>query len=280
MDWIKYTNDALDYIEDHLQEEISLTALAQVACSSSYHFPAMFSAITGISLAEYIRRRRLSQAALDLRNSDLRIVDVAVKYGYSSADAFSRAFQKLHGIAPSAARQNSTALKMFPKLTVQIVLKGATQMEYRIEKLDFASTLTGLGQEVVTRLAFRSIPRLWREARLNGFRQELIDLSWKKPKCKLEGLLGVVGAQATITDERLTYFMGVRNEDPCPAGWQTLVLPPATWAVFPNVVQAWKRLYSEWLPNSGVRLADLPIIECYYRPDHTPKHELWVPIVQ
>lgn len=100
MDWIDSMNSALDYIENNLDEDINYKKLAQVALSSEYHFPRLFSSITGISLSEYIRRRRLTLAAFDIQKSEIRIIDVALKYGYESADSFSRAFQKTHGIKP------------------------------------------------------------------------------------------------------------------------------------------------------------------------------------
>ncbi|SFC95112.1 AraC family transcriptional regulator [Bacillus sp. OV322] len=109
--------------------------------------------------------------------------------------------------------------------------------------------------------------------------QELKDMSWENPKCSLEGILGVCGNEAAITDEEINYFMGVRYDGEVPEEMQTQILPPSTWAVFPNITEAWKRLYSEWLPSSGYELASLPCIECYYGPGHKPRHELWVPII-
>ncbi|NLM50188.1 MAG: helix-turn-helix transcriptional regulator, partial [Clostridiaceae bacterium] len=92
MDFLRRMNDALGYIEEHLTEEIDYSEIAKIAYCSEYHFKRMFSFLAGISLSEYIRRRRLTLAALDLKNNDLRIIDIAVKYGYNSADSFSRAF--------------------------------------------------------------------------------------------------------------------------------------------------------------------------------------------
>ena len=97
-----------------------------------YHFIRIFSFLSGISLSEYIRRRRLTLAALDLRDKNLRIIDVAVKYGYSSADSFSRAFHLLHGILPSKARNQNTQLKAYPLMTFQLSIKGGYEMKYRI----------------------------------------------------------------------------------------------------------------------------------------------------
>jgi AraC family transcriptional regulator len=279
MDWLERMNDALDYIEINLDYEIDYAKIAQAACCSEYHFSRMFSSIAGISLSEYIRRRRLTLAAFEIQKSDIRIIDVAVKYGYESADSFARAFQKIHGIKPSDARDKGVQLKAFPRISFQISIKGDTEMDYRIENLDFELRIVGKREPVKTKRAFKTIPTLWGNAKRDGFMQTLIDMSWENPKCKLESLLGVCGKEAAITDDEFDYFMGVRYDGDVPDSMEVLVIPPSTWAVFPNVVEAWKRLYTEWVPTSGYELANLPCIECFYGSKHKPRHELWVPII-
>ncbi len=132
MDSLRSMNNALAYIEEHLTEEIDYSEVSKIAYCSEYHFKRMFSFLAGISLSEYIRRRRLTLAALDLKDRDLRIIDVAVKYGYNSADSFSRAFHSLHGILPSEARSENTQLKAYPRMTFQLSIKGGCEMNYRI----------------------------------------------------------------------------------------------------------------------------------------------------
>lgn len=279
MDWLERMNKALDYIESSLDEEIDYKKIAQAANCSEYHFSRMFSSISGIALSEYIRRRRLTLAAFEIQKSEIRIIDIAMKYGYESADSFSRAFQKTHGIKPSDARKRGAQLKAFPKITFQITIKGDTEMEYRIENLDFDLRIVGKSKPVKTSKAFKTIPTLWNTAKKDGFMQQLIDMSWENPKCTLESLLGVCGNEAAIQDEEFAYFMGVRYVGDPPEGMETLIIPAGTWAVFPNIVDAWKRLYSEWVPTAGYELANLPCIECYYGPKHKPRHELWVPVI-
>lgn len=279
MDWLERMNKALEYIEDNLQNEIDYKSLAQIACCSEYHFSRMFSSIAGISLSEYIRRRRLTLAAFEIQKSDVKIIDLAVKYGYESADSFSRAFKKIQGIKPSEVRNKGIQLKAYPKLSFQISIKGETEMEYRIESVDFELKIVGKSKAVKTAKAFKTIPTLWNSAKKDGFMQQLIDMSWENPKCTLEGLLGVCGKEAAIMDEEFDYFMGIRYEEEAPNDFETLTIPPSTWAVFPSVVDGWKRLYSEWIPTSGYELANLPCIECYYGPKHKPRHELWVPVI-
>jgi AraC family transcriptional regulator len=170
-------------------------------------------------------------------------------------------------------------IKSLSKDLFQLSIKGDTEMEYRIENVNFELRIMGKSKPVKTNKAFKSIPTLWSKAKKEGFMQELIDMSWENPKCLLEGILGVCGNEAAITDEEFNYFMGVRYDGDLPEEMETLIIPPSTWAVFPNIVEAWNRFYSEWVPTSGYELANLPCIECYYGPGHKPRHELWVPII-
>lgn len=132
MDWLNNWNRALDYLEDHLDGEIRPEELGRLAGCSAYHFQRMFSYLAGVPLNEYIRRRRMTRAAADLRAAGERILDVALRYGYDSPTAFNRAFQAVHGVAPSLAKQDGVKLKAFPRIRFKFVLKGGTEMEYQI----------------------------------------------------------------------------------------------------------------------------------------------------
>ncbi|WFR55836.1 AraC family transcriptional regulator [Anaerocolumna sp. AGMB13025] len=280
MDWLSRFNLAIDYIEDNLDGKIEYSVVARTAYCSEFHFSRMFSSLTGISLSEYIRRRRLTKAAFDIQTSNTKIIDIALKYGYDSSDAFTRAFKKLHGITPNAARENSVQLKAFSRISLQIKIKGDIEMEYRIEKIDFVLRFVGVRQCVKTSRAFKEIPALWSKSKKDGYKQALIDMSWVNPKCKLESLVGICGKEAAIMEDEFDYFMGVRYDNEVPAGMEELIIQPSLYAVFPNIVDAWKRLYSEWLPASGYELANQPCIEHFLGPGHKIKHELWVPIIE
>lgn len=279
MDWLDRFHAAIDYIEENLDGDIAYHTVAQKALCSEYHFSRMFSSITGMTLSEYIRRRRLTKAAFDVQTSQVKIIDVALKYGYDSADAFTRAFKKLHGTTPNAVREHSVELKAFPRISFQITIKGDVEMDYRIEKIDYELRFVGKSSRVKTPRAFKEIPSLWRKSVQDGYRQELIRMAWVNPKCQLESLVGVCGKSSAIADETFDYFMGVRYDAEIPDGMDELVIPPCTYAVFPNIVEAWKRLYAEWLPTSGYELANQPCIEHYLGPGNKTKHELWVPIL-
>jgi AraC family transcriptional regulator len=134
MDWLSGMNRAMEYIEKNLCEEISYDEIARLANCSVYHLQRMFPYITGVALSEYIRRRRLTLAAGELLTTDIKIIDLAMKYGYDSPEAFSRAFKKLHGVAPIAARSIGATLKAYPPMSFHISIKGDTEMNYRIEQ--------------------------------------------------------------------------------------------------------------------------------------------------
>lgn len=280
MDILTGLNAVIDYIEDNLEKEIEYSALAKIACFSEYHFSRMFSSLTGFALSEYIRRRRLSNAAFELQTGNDKVIDIALRYGYDSPDAFTRAFRKLHGMSPAAVKKGGVQLKAYPCLSFQITIKGDVEIEYRIEKVDFDVRFVGKRQNVKTASAFRAIPNFWRKSHKDGYTQKLIDMSWENPKCTLASLVGICGKEAAIKDDVFDYFAGVRYDSEIPDGMEEMVLPPTCYAVFPNVVEAWKRLYSEWLPASGYELANLPCIEHYLGPGHKVKHELWVPIIE
>ena len=134
MEWIERLNDTISYIEEHLTGEIEYEQLAKIACCSSYHFQRMFTYMAGIPLSEYIRRRKMSLAAVDIQSGDMKIIDVAGKYGYSSPTAFNRAFQSVHGVAPSIVKNEGVSIKSFPTVRFKIIVKGVEEMNYRIDR--------------------------------------------------------------------------------------------------------------------------------------------------
>ena len=136
MESIKQLNLAMKYIEENLEEAIDFQKAAQIACCSEYHFRRMFSFLSGMSLGEYVRRRRLAQSALEISRSSKKIIDIALNYGYDSPDSFARAFQALHGVTPKEARKKGTPLKAIPPMTFQLTIQGGNEMDYRIVEKD------------------------------------------------------------------------------------------------------------------------------------------------
>ena len=174
MEWIERFNEAISYIEEHLTEEIDYEQLGRIACCSSYHFQRMFTYMAGVPLSEYIRRRKMSLAAVDLQGGNMKIIDVAGKYGYSSPTAFNRAFQTVHGIAPSAVKSEGVSVKSFPPILFKITVKGVEEMNYRIETKD-AFRIVGVSVPLDKDIEknFSVIPQNWKEISTNGTLQRL-----------------------------------------------------------------------------------------------------------
>jgi len=134
MDWLKRMNSVLDYIENNLDGEIDDSKIAMLSASSKGMFQRIFAVITDMTLSEYIRKRKLTQAAFDIQNTDEKIIDIAVKYGYNTANNFSTAFRNFHGITPSDARITDYEVQSFQRFTFTLnisVNQGGNNMQYR-----------------------------------------------------------------------------------------------------------------------------------------------------
>lgn len=287
MDSLKSMNYALAYIEEHLTEEIDYIEVSKIAYCSEYHFKRMFSFLAGISLSEYIRRRRLSLAALDLKDRDLRIIDVAIKYGYNSADSFSRAFHTLHGILPSEARSENTQLKAYPRMTFQLSIKGGCEMNYRIvEKGPFK--IVGFKKRVP--IIFEGVnPEIVKMTKLltSEVIKQLKAISNVEPT-------GIISASANFSERRmeekgeLDHYIGVATSSDETVDFDVLKIDASAWAVFeaigpfPETLQnVWGRIYSEWFPSSGYEVVEGPEILWNESPDSgNLKHrsEIWIPV--
>lgn len=134
MNLIDGLQNAINYMEDNITEDVDYDKIAEVACSSRFYFQRIFQIVCGYTIGEYIRSRRLSLAAEELYNKNVKVIDIAFKYGYNSCESFSRAFTKFHGISPSQVKSGNSNLKSFSKLSIKIVIEGGKDMNYRIEK--------------------------------------------------------------------------------------------------------------------------------------------------
>lgn len=276
-------NRAIHYIEENLDQEIDYGEIARIACTSQYHFQRMFGFVTEIPLSEYIRRRRLTLAAFELRNGNARILDIALKYGYNSADAFTRAFQNMHGIPPSKARENGVTLTAYPRILFTLSIKGVVGMNYRVEEKE-GFRVVGVKESVSTVNGenFKKIPQMW--ANLSKETCEKILAQSDREPC---GLLGVC---ADMDGDRFDYWIAAATGQPCPEGLQALEIPTCTWAIFEatgplpgSIQELFGRIYTEWLPTSGYVHADAPEIEWYSDGDTsspTYKSAVWIPIIK
>lgn len=188
MEWIQKMNAAVNYIEEHILEEPDLDKLGKLAGCSAHHFQRIFTYIGGITLTEYIRKRRMSLATVDLKDENVKVIDVAVKYGYDSPTAFNRAFQTVHGVTPTQARANDISLKAFPPIVFQMTVRGAQEMNYRIENRE---AIRVVGKKIPLKSTleenFRITPKFWRESATDGTIEKLAAMM----DTDIYGLMGV-----------------------------------------------------------------------------------------
>jgi AraC family transcriptional regulator len=273
--WAEGIQNAIEYIEENLTEELDIHKISEKAYVSAFHFQRIFSVLCGFTVGEYIRNRRLSIAAQELSKSDIRVIDIAVKYGYDSPDSFTRAFTRFHGISPSAARSKGANLKFFAPLRIKLSLEGGTMLEYFIsEKSQF--TVMGRVRSFENETAFMEIPKFWDE-----------HVGSEEGKI----VVGMFGVVMDIDGKKFDYMIA-DNYLPwnaVPEGYETRVIPAGTWAVFPckgalpnSLQDVTRRIWSEWLPGcSEYKLAGNYNIEMYTPPTENPENyycEVWIPV--
>lgn len=280
MEWIERLNEAIGYIEEHLTDEVDYEQLGQIACCSSYHFQRMFTYMAGIPLSEYIRRRKMSLAAVDLQSKSMKIIDVAGKYGYNSPTAFNRAFQSVHGIAPSAVKNEGISVKSFPPISFKITVKGVEEMNYRIEtKEPFRIIGVSVPLEKDIEKNFAVIPAKWGEISADGTLQRLAAMIDTPP-------YGVLGVSTCNDTEPWRYYIAVSSSHAA-EGLEEYTVPGATWAIFSGtgtnqaIQELERRIVTEWLPTSGYEYGNAPDVEVYLNPDpENARFEVWIPVVK
>ena len=173
MNWIEILNSVIDYLEDHLLDDITITDIARHVHTSNSHLQRGFSALAGLTIGEYIRNRRLTLASFELTHKDMKIIDIAIKYGYESAESFSKAFNRFHGLTPSAAKQNSNNLKSYSRLTIKIIMEGGSIMDYRIEERDAFAVIVKAKKIEEEEGNSTQIPAFWEEYFSAGLNQKI-----------------------------------------------------------------------------------------------------------
>jgi AraC family transcriptional regulator len=282
---LKELNDVINYIEDHLTDELTLESISEYAGVSDYHFRKIFFYLTGFPLSEYIKNRRLSEAGMDLLQGET-VTDVALKYGYT-LDGFTRAFKKWSGHLPSDVIKNGVS-QSFPKLSFVITVKGGHSMKFRIEdkpafhlvgvKKRVPMQFKGINQDIV-KLA-ESITDEQKEemhALQNIEPYEVVNASYEadadflKEEGELTHMIGVLTTKNQVSD-RL----------------EKVTVPACTWAVFPNegpfpstLQETMAKVYSEWLPSSNYELINAPAFSFSKRDQNQKDHaysEIWIPV--
>lgn len=281
MNGLESMRQAMSYIEDNLRGEIDYEAIAEIALCSPYHFQRMFAFFMGLPLSEYIRKRRLTLAGLDLQTNRYKVLEIAERYGYTSPEAFSRAFQALHQVTPSRARQEGVSLKVFPPMTFSFSISGSQELTYRlVEKPAF--NISGIKKRFsYLKDLGNSIQGMWQE--LDG---ELVGKMLAVNTLEPHGL---VGAYSEMYEDGSTdYYIGVCSKEPALEPLVQLEVPAQVWAVFEIVGQlpmamseVWGRIFSEWFPTTGYEHAIGPEIEWYSQGDMSQSDyvsEIWIPV--
>lgn len=282
MEWLKNLSKAIEYIEKNLAGEISYEEAAKIACCSTYYFQRMFSYVAGIPLSEYIRRRRMTQAAFELQTTDSKVLDVALKYGYTSPTSFNRAFQSVHGISPISAKAQGSVLNAYPPIRFSVKITGGNVMPYRVEEKE-AMRIVGI--RIPLKLDMeenkKSVPPFWEKTLKSSQFPEICHLSNQFPK-------GVLGITACQSPDEIYYYIAAATDKPVPKDMFEYEIPAATWVIFESdgyfkesIQSIFRRFLTEWLPFSGYTYAELPDIEVYPISEEKPRaghSEVWIAV--
>ncbi|MER7488301.1 AraC family transcriptional regulator [Streptomyces sp. NPDC126497] len=278
-------NQALEHIEGRLDRQIDATGLARVAATSEYHLRRMFSALAGMPLSEYVRRRRLTVAGAEVLAGRETLLEIAVRYGYGSGEAFARAFRAVHGIGPGEARRTGAALVSQPRLSFRLTVEGNSSMRYRVvERADFR--VVGLKARVPL---VHSGPNRAIVDFVRGIdprtRERLEKLSDQEPRGTVAVCDDLDPSRAEGTE--LDYYHGVITTAAAPEGTTELAVPAGTWAVFttsgpaPQAIQElWRDVFTQWFPSNPYRGRPGPeILRTTLSADGTEADaELWLPV--
>lgn len=273
MEWVGRMNRVIDYLEAHLCDEIDPDAIGRIMACPYSVFQRSFAPITGIQLSEYLRRRRLTSAAYDLRNTNRRVLDIAIKYGYDSADAFTVAFKRMHGVTPLEARKPDVNLKFYSRLTFKFMIMGVNEMNYKvIEKKSF------------------NVIGIRRTTPYGGGTWGIVKSDGTAEKMKrIDHPLDLGLCFGFDNEGNNDYMCGAEYEGENIIGFDHYMYTDVTWLVFTaegtisggTLGAAWKRIYSEFMPQSEYRQMDLPTIERYVEWDESAdvcRVEIMIPV--
>ena len=274
-------------MENHLADEEDIGKIASAANTSQFHFQRMFALITDVTVAEYIRRRRLTLAAEEIQKGG-DILETAFKYGYESQASFTRAFSRMHGLTPAKARNRGAVLKAYPPLSFNISITGAHSMDYEIREFG-SMDVTGVIRSFTTvnGANLRDLPLFFEEMDREGTTARLMEMTGSEGKLK-GSLLGIC-MDFDDESEQFNFMIGVEpREDKSDNLMERLTIPPLTWAVFPgkgkmpdSIQSVWKRIFSEWFPSMSYIHAEGPELEVYLPgpcENGECSFEIWIPI--
>lgn len=286
MNYIQGLQNAIDYIEEHLTDDLDIEEIAAQSGLSAFYFQRIFNILCDYSLGEYIRNRRLTLAGNELSGTDEKVIDIALKYGYDTPESFSRAFSRFHGITPSQAKKNSSPLKSFSRLSVEIHLKGGNIMDYKIVKKDAFKVLQKIStQSIDDEQNKNTIPDFWTQSHQDGTVYKLLELATDRTN-----IFGICYGNTPNNKKTFEYSIAALCGDntEIPDGFSIKEIPARTWAVFecigpmPDAVQnTWHKICSEFFPTANYEPTYEMDIEAYpagvmTSPDY--RTEIWVTV--
>ena len=281
MNWVKTIEDAIEYIERNITEDLTAGRIAREVNISAFYFQRGFSMLCGYTVGEYVRMRRLSIAGEELLASDVKVIDLAMKYGYDSPDSFTKAFTRFHGSTPTDVRRGGAMLKSFAPLHIKLTLDGGSTMEYRIEKKP-AFKVMGVSKKFSYENANAEIPQFWNEVFMQTADRPVL------------GMYGVCFDEEMAGNE-FNYMIAddLDEEQAAKKHLDVNEISEHTWAVFPcrgpmpiPLQEVNRKIFSEWLPSSNYEIAEGYNIEYYSNPEDFTNGmqdaeyyaEVWIPV--
>ena len=293
MKWIAAMQQAIAYMEAHLMEEINYEDVARQIHTSSYEFHRAFSFLTGITANAYIRNRRLSLAGREIVETDGKITDIALKYGYETPESFTKAFTRFHGVAPKIAREEGAKLVLFNPLVIKITVEGGKSMDYRIVQTTaqrFIAMAKSFRNDIINDDENHDIPDFWGECQAKNLIDPMLGL---RPQGKKD-LFGLC-TPAQEGAETFDYGIGVLVDQDTAAfdltemekaGYRIWDVKPGTYVVFDCIgddgdciSKTWAKFYQEFLPQMGYAAEEETDYEIY--PENGSAGlfcELWIPV--
>ena len=259
MEWLTCIRKSIEFMEQHLEDEITAEDVAREVALSPFFLQRGFSLMTGYTIGEYLRNRRLYLAAQELQNTDEKIIDLAFRYCYETPESFTKAFSRFHGASPSQVRAGSKA-KSFLPLTIKISVQGGAQISYKVVS-KFGFKVIGFQKEFSNETAYEEIPKFWDEIFEKYGNNVYAGKEPKNPyeKAIAENSIGEYGICIDDFDgDKFRYLIaGKYVGGEIPEGMIVYEFPKADWAIFncigkiPESLQSMNtRIFTEWLPGN------------------------------
>ena len=294
MEWVESIRTAIAYMEHHLLEEITVNDVAENVYMSPFYLQKGFKLMTGYTIGEYIRSRRLYLAAIDVVAGGKKVIDLAYKYGYDTPESFTKAFKRFHGVSPSGMQGDTGKIKVFLPLKITISIQGGTDMDYVVEELKGFKVI-GFVREFSYDTAYQEIPKYWDEI-YNTYMMPLF--SKERPENEIEQtisecMIGMYGISIDENDMQSTFrymIAGQYTGGKVPEGMSVYEFPDMEWAKFscvgpmPGSLQSVNtKIFNEWLPgNPEFEIATGVSIEWYSDDKNTKaadyRSEIWIPV--